>query len=172
MDQHSITQAYGIPVGNVDAGVNNITNQLGYFGQSPSLVLSFLIYKVGIIILVFQGVGEEKMINWKNVCEYTLEIKKATTSVAERITGFSSPTLADGYSNNLGYLSNASRLPDPQIKWWQTFPCKSLHLFKTQFPSLYNRIDDNYFYYWIIVGIRWVSNQTQWVVVGRWLSGK
>lgn len=32
----------------------------GTFGQSPSLVLSFLIYKVGIIILVLQGVGKEK----------------------------------------------------------------------------------------------------------------
>lgn len=51
------------------------------------------------------------------MCEDALEVKKATTSIVERTTGFSSPTLADCYLNNLGYLSNAYKVPGPEINW-------------------------------------------------------
>lgn len=56
-------------------------------------------------------------INGKNVCQYTLEVKKATTSTAERTTGFSPSTLAAWYLKNLGYFSNPYKLPGTKASW-------------------------------------------------------
>ena len=78
------------------------------------------------------------MINWKkNVC---VEVKKLTTV-------FSSPTLDDRYSSNLGiYRMPISHLW-PEINWSQTLPFKSLHLFEIQFTNWRKGVDDHYFYY-------------------------
>lgn len=64
-----------------------------------------------------QGIGEGKRSTGKNVCICTLEVKKATTSAAERTTVFSPPTLADWHPNNLGCLVNAYKLPGTKINW-------------------------------------------------------
>lgn len=58
---------------------------------------------------------EGKMTSCKYVCEYTSEVKRDTTSRAERITGSSAPTLAHWYLRNLGYLLNAYKLPGAKL---------------------------------------------------------
>ena len=85
-------------MGNVDTSVSSLRDQLWNFCESHSLILSLLTYKIGILILAidFQGICEEKWLTEKkNVRICTLEVKKLTTV-------FSSLTLADWYSSNLG----------------------------------------------------------------------
>ena len=54
-------------MGNVDTSISSLIDELWNFCESRSLILSLLIYKIGILILAidFQGICEEKWLTEK-----------------------------------------------------------------------------------------------------------